>query len=129
MPNPYKKGLDELLDQLKKNPKIVKELIFEPNETAVLLNRLRSKAVRRLLSQPVREFLDYVSAPNDGYPIAQCFKATKYLCAKGTLNGLCGGGTRTHPCKTGTKPPCGGGTRPPPCLARTVICVAATRVR
>ena len=127
MPNPYKKGLDELLDQLKKNPKIVKELIFEPNETAVLLNKLRSKAARRLISQPVRDFLDYVSDPNDGYPIAQCFKATKYLCAKGTLNGLCGGGTRTPPCKGGTRP-CGGGTTPP-CGVRTVICVARTRIR
>jgi hypothetical protein len=82
------KDLDELLQLLRKNPRLMKELVFDPSNIKSLL---ASKGARRLLSQPVKDFLEYVAGPQDGYPIAQCFKGTKILCAKGTL--VCVGGT------------------------------------
>jgi hypothetical protein len=85
------KDLDELLELLRKNPKLMRELVFDPGNIKSLL---ANKAARRLLSQPVTDFLTYVAGAEDGYPIAQCFKGTRILCAKGTL--LCVGGT-AHP--------------------------------
>jgi hypothetical protein len=84
--------LDELLKLLSENPRLMKELVFDPtNITSLLTN----KAVRRLLSQPVTDFLKYVAGPQDGYPIAQCFKGTNVLCAKGTKYEVkCAGGTK-----------------------------------
>jgi hypothetical protein len=82
------KDLDELLELLRKNPKLMRELVFDPGNIKSLL---ANKAARRLLSQPVTKFLAYVAGAKDGYPIAQCFNGTKVLCAKGTL--YCVGGT------------------------------------
>jgi hypothetical protein len=96
--NKYDKGLGELLDLLKKNPRLMKELVFEPNNCERLLAKLKNKAARKLVkgpSEPVEEFLAYVAQDQDGYPIAQCFNETRALCAKGTRRGLCGGGTET----------------------------------
>jgi hypothetical protein len=91
--NKYDKGLDELLDLLKKNPKLMKELVFEPNNCAQLLARLNSRGAREMVGKPVKKFLGYVAGNRDGYPIAQCFEGTQALCAKGTRCGLCGGMT------------------------------------
>ena len=95
MNNKYDDGLDELLDQLQRHPEIVKELIFEPNNCRRLVRKLRNKRARHLLSEPVQDFLDYIAGADDGYPIAQCFLQTVFLCAKGTGHGLCGGGTKS----------------------------------
>jgi hypothetical protein len=85
-------GLGELLALLKANPDLVKELVFDPISVTRLL---KSKAARRLvIGARATAFLKYVARPEDGYPIAQCFLQTEYLCAKGTKIALCGGGTR-----------------------------------
>jgi hypothetical protein len=85
-------GIKELLKLLKERPELIKELVFEPNNIKILLN---SKAARELvIGQKTKDFLDYVASSKDGYPITQCFGGTKYLCAKGTKFGLCGGGTK-----------------------------------
>jgi hypothetical protein len=89
--DPYEKGLEELLDQLRDYPKIVKELTFERNHCKQLLVELRKK--KAPLSKPVRDFLDYVRKSDGGYSIAQCFSNTQWLCAKGTAHGLCAGST------------------------------------
>jgi hypothetical protein len=103
-------GLDELLKLLQQNPSLIKDLIFNPEAVASVL---RSKKARRLLrgrdpAADAKRFLTYVAGPVDGYPVAQCFKQTSVLCAKGTKISL--------PCSGGTKPPpnCSGGTRGPP---------------
>jgi hypothetical protein len=88
-------GLGELLALLKAHPELMKELVFEPTKITSLL---RSNAARRLvLGVDAKKFLKYVASPEDGYPIAQCFKETHLLCAKGTKQALCGGGTLPHP--------------------------------
>jgi hypothetical protein len=91
--NKYDKGLDELLELLKKNPKLMKELVFEPNNCAQLLAQLNGRGAREMVGKPVKRFLEYVAGGRDGYPIGQCFGGTQALCAKGTKCGLCGGGT------------------------------------
>ncbi len=94
-------GLGELLELLKTHPELIKELVFDPTRIKPLL---RSKAARRLvLGVDTKKFLSYVAGPDDGYPVAQCFGGTKYLCAKGTKHVVCGGGTKID---------CGGGTKP-----------------
>jgi hypothetical protein len=92
-------GLDELLDLLKKNPRLVKEIVFNPE---IVMSMLGSKAARRLVKGvdatvlvDATTFLKYVAGPIDGYPIAHCFKRTVVLCAKGTKYGVkCAGGTK-----------------------------------
>lgn len=99
--NKYDQGLEELLCLLISDPEIVKELIFEPNNCKRLLATLKGRTARRMLGQhgkQVENFLDYIAGDQDGYPIAQCFGGTQYLCAKGTGVGLqCGGGTKPPP--------------------------------
>lgn len=96
----HDKGMDELLALLRTHPELIKELVFEPTRIQQLL---RSKAARQLtLGVETTGFLRYVAGPRDGYPITQCFDATRLLCAKGSKLVLCGGGTRTK---------CGGGTK------------------
>jgi hypothetical protein len=93
MPNNYQAGLEELLKLLNDRPDILKELIFEPNNTQNLVDHLKSETARAMVSKPVQDFLNYVADSHDGYPIAQCFRETYHLCGKGTWIGLCGGGT------------------------------------
>ena len=86
-------GLDELLALLRANPELIKELIFDPANVKRLL---KSEAARELvIGQDTEAFLRYIAGPDDGYPIAQCLKQTKYLCAKGTRHVACGGGTKS----------------------------------
>jgi hypothetical protein len=86
-------GLGELLGLLRTNPKLIKELVFDPTSIQLLL---KTKAARKLvLGVNARAFLKYVAGTKDGYPIAQCLKETRLLCAKGTRFGACGGGTET----------------------------------
>ena len=88
-------GLGELLALLKDHPELMKELVFEPTKITTLL---RSKPARRLvLGVDAKKFLKYVASSKDGYPIAQCFAETRLLCAKGTAQVLCGGGTLPKP--------------------------------
>jgi hypothetical protein len=81
-------GFEELLEFLRKHPEVVREIVFH------------SENLERLLSGKARggigEFLSYLGGPDDGYPIALCGGATKYLCAKGTKLQLCGGGTKPY---------------------------------
>jgi hypothetical protein len=87
-------GLGELLALLKAHPELMKDLVFEPTKITTLL---RGNAARRLvLGVDAKKFLKYVASSKDGYPIAQCLKETRVLCAKGTAQALCGGGT-SHP--------------------------------
>jgi hypothetical protein len=94
------KGLDQLLRKLKKNPQLMRELVFNRENVISLLG---SKAARRLalgVDAPTyvgaTDFLSYVAAPDDGYQIAQCFSSTKALCAKGTMYAVkCAGGTQS----------------------------------
>jgi hypothetical protein len=86
------KGLGELLALLKNYPDLTKELVFDPISVTRLL---KSRAARRLvIGAKATAFLEYLADPEDGYPIAQCFRQTKYLCAKGTKLVLCGSGTQ-----------------------------------
>jgi hypothetical protein len=85
-------GLGELLALLKDHPELMKDLVFDRIGVASLL---KSRAARRLvIGAKATAFLEYVAGPEDGYPIAQCFRQTKSLCAKGTKQALCGGGTK-----------------------------------
>jgi hypothetical protein len=85
-------GLGELLALLKNHPELMRELVFDPSSVARLL---KSRAARRLvIGEKATAFLEYVSGYEDGYPIAQCYRQTKYLCAKGTKQVLCGSGTQ-----------------------------------
>jgi hypothetical protein len=94
-------GLEELLELLRTHPKLIKELVFDPPSIQLLL---KTKAARQLvLGVDAKKFLSYVAGPQDGYPIAQCFRETKLLCAKGSKVAACGGGTKYN---------CGGGTQP-----------------
>jgi hypothetical protein len=87
-------GLGEVLALLRTHPKLIKELVFDPKSIQLLL---KTKAARKLvLGVEATAFLKYVAGPTDGYPIAQCFKDTRLLCAKGTkYAAACGGGTET----------------------------------
>jgi hypothetical protein len=95
-------GLDDLLDLLKANPALMKEIVFNYE---VILDVLESKAARRLVLGAdatnivdAQTFLNYVAGGDDGYPIAQCLKGTKHLCAKGTKYSVqCAGGTKPVP--------------------------------
>jgi hypothetical protein len=95
-------NLGELLELLKTHPELIKELVFDSKSIKSLL---KSKAARQLaLGVDATAFLEYVAGPEDGYPVAQCFGGTKYLCAKGSkVVVACGGGTKYG---------CGGGTQP-----------------
>lgn len=101
-------GLDELLKLLQQNPGLIKDLIFNPE---VISSVLQSKKARRLLrgtdpAAQAKRFLGYVAGPIDGYPIAQCFKQTSLLCAKGTkISLVCSGGTKPPACSRGTRGP------------------------
>jgi hypothetical protein len=98
------KGLDELLDLLKQNPKLIRDLIFNRENVIGLLG---GKAARRLALGVdattyvgAKDFLTYVADSTDGYQIAQCFNSTKALCAKGTKAAVkCAGGTQSGPHK------------------------------
>jgi hypothetical protein len=93
-------GLDELLDLLKKNPGLIKELIFNPETIQELLgtNEARKLALGVDAQQTAdpQTFLNYVAGPDDGYPIAQCLKKTTIMCAKGTRFVACYGGTKQN---------------------------------
>ncbi len=87
------KGMEELLELLKAHPELIKELVFDPTHVQTLL---KSEAARQLtLGVDTKAFLMYVAGPEDGYPISQCFRGTKLLCAKGTKHALCVGGTKS----------------------------------
>jgi hypothetical protein len=88
------KGLGELLELLKTHPELIKELVFNSKSVKSLL---KSKSARQLaLGVDATTFLEYVAGPEDGYPIAQCFGGTKWLCAKGSRVLVCSGGTKPY---------------------------------
>ena len=83
----------ELLELLKRHPALMKDLVFDPTHIQGLLN---SEEARKLaLGEEATAFLRYVSSGDDGYGIAQCFKGTGVLAAKGTKMLVCGGGTKS----------------------------------
>jgi hypothetical protein len=87
-------GLRELLEVLKTHPELIKELVFDSKSIKSLL---KSKAARKLvLGVDAKKFLSYVAGPEDGYPIAQCFGGTRWLCAKGSKVIVCVGGTKPY---------------------------------
>jgi hypothetical protein len=87
-------GLRELLEVLKTHPELIKELVFDSKSIKSLL---KSKAARKLvLGVDATAFLEYVAGPEDGYPIAQCFGGTRWLCAKGSKVIVCVGGTKPY---------------------------------
>jgi hypothetical protein len=107
------KGFDALLEVLKANPEAIREIAFHPEKIPKLL---KSKAARRLArDNRTTQFLAYMAAPADGYPIAFCYGGTQSLCGKGTL--ACVGNTRPNPT-------CPGNTRPAP---PTPTCPGNTR--
>lgn len=89
------KGLEELLGLLKTHPDLIRDLVFDPTSIKRLL---KSRAARRLVNpgMDATAFLECVASSEGGYPIAQCFGGTRYLCAKGTQCALCAGGTRPY---------------------------------
>ena len=103
-------GMGELLQLLQSNPELIKELVFNSRRVMRLLRR---KSARRLVrGVNTREFLNYVSGPDDGYPVAVCGGNTGHLYAKGTGYDLCRGGTA---------PGCGGNTGRPGCYGPTRV--------
>jgi hypothetical protein len=107
------RGMTELLSLLKAHPDLIRDLVFDPNS---IIRVLRSRSARRLVrGRDVQEFLTRMAAPEDGYPISQCYGATKALCGKGTA--ACVGNTKPSPvCVGNTKasPICVGNTKPSP---------------
>ena len=95
-------GLDELLDLLKLNPGLMKEIVFNPESIASLLESSAALALVRGTDPgtlvDANTFLKYVAGPDDGYAIAQCFSGTQLLCGKGTRYSV-------KKCAGGTKPP------------------------
>lgn len=101
MKNKNDNGLGELLDMLKKNPTLMKEIVFNSENVNKML---KSKAARRLVEGvdatswtlvDAKAFLKYVAGQGGGHPIAHCFTGTMVLCAKGTKVAVkCGGGTQ-----------------------------------
>ena len=106
-------SFDELLDLLKENPGAIREIMFHPEKIPKLL---KSRTARRLARDgSTRQFLDYMSSPADGVPLAFCYGGTQSLCGKGTM--ACVGSTKPSPiCPGNTKidPNCPGNTRFPP---------------
>lgn len=92
-------AFQELLDLLKANPQLIREVVFDPTSIQALL---KSKTAQRMaegvdppqLVDP-STFLNYMASPDDGYPAAMCSPQTQFLCGKGTLFALaaCGGNT------------------------------------
>jgi hypothetical protein len=107
------KGFDELLELLKEHPEVIREIMFQPEKIPKLL---KSRTARRLATDGATfQFLDYMSSPADGVPLAICYGGTQSLCAKGTM--ACVGNTKPAPnCPGNTKvnPNCPGNTRFPP---------------
>jgi hypothetical protein len=107
------RGMTELLSLLRAHPDLIRDLVFDPNS---IMRVLRSRSARRLVrGRDAQEFLTRMAAPADGYPISQCYAATKTLCGKGTM--ACVGNTKPIPnCVGNTKPilSCVGNTKPSP---------------
>jgi hypothetical protein len=114
------KGMTELLNLLTAHPELIRELVFDQ---AKIRKLLRHKSARRLIrGGGPTAFLEYISGPADGAPVAYCWGGTRAFCAKGT--GQCLGGTRPPPqCLPTTmpvSPGCLRGTAPSPgCLRGT----------
>lgn len=82
-------NLEELLAQLQKHPELIRELTFNPETIPALL-------AANGISAPTKDFLNYMAQPTDGFPVAQCLYQTHQLCAKGTRQAACGGGTKNY---------------------------------
>ena len=88
-----------LLGMLKKDPTLVKQIVFHPK---IAKEKLGSKLARQLLRGvdadifvDAKKFFDYVAGSVDGHPVAHCLTSTVALCAKGTKYAVkCGGGTQ-----------------------------------
>ena len=84
-------GMSELLELLKAHPELVREIVFDSGKLSSLLE---SEEARELVHGV--DFLKYMAASRDGYPIAFCGECTEYFCAKGTeqkLMAACQGST------------------------------------
>jgi hypothetical protein len=91
MPNNDPANLDQLLELLRRNPDLIRELVFNPERIPDVVRATTG------LSPPTQAFLLYLSGPQDGYAIAPCLNNTNVLCAKGTEHLACLSGTRPPP--------------------------------
>jgi hypothetical protein len=86
-------SFEVLLELLKQNREIIREIVFHPERIpAVLAHKKARKLLRDAPS--AAEFLKYMVAETDGYPIAFCYCGTRSLCGKGSL--FCVGGTKPN---------------------------------
>jgi hypothetical protein len=89
----------KLLGMLKKDPTLVKQIVFHPK---IPKEKLSSSVARQLargvdadIFVDAKTFFDYVAGPVDGHPVAHCLTSTVALCAKGTQFAFkCSGGTQ-----------------------------------
>jgi hypothetical protein len=92
-------GFQELLDILKKNPELIRELVFDATSIQALLKNKAAQKLAEGVDAPqvvdVPTFLNYVAGPDDGFPVAHYSPQTQTLCAKGTRFEIlsCAGGT------------------------------------
>jgi hypothetical protein len=66
-----------LLTFLGNHPEVVRDIVFDPVN-------LQTALAADPQVPPTKTFLDYLSQPADGHPIANCGGNTRYMCAKGT---------------------------------------------
>ena len=83
-----------LLELLKQNRAVIREIVFHPEKIPAVLDHKGAKKLLRS-APPAKRFLKYMAKTDDGYPVAFCWAETQSLCGKGTL--MCVGGTKPPP--------------------------------